>query len=295
MGDSRSGSEDDPTRAMQPLDDSVDGAENYTILKKTVRSTKNGKTTIKYITEKVFADGRKELLTEEVKECNEKDDTPEEDDKEWKEWKMKLQAFGMEEGKENGVSDNEDGLHEGGKAKGRLRKEESKSDSDSSSDEEEDENAKQFSRLERVSLKEHNRLRKLHGAPLLTLNKQMCEYATEWAEYLANSNKFQHRSENKYGENIYTCWSSRPEKLNARAPIQSWYDEIKKHTFNTEPRSTGTGHFTQVVWKASRELGIGVATKDGRTVVVANYYPPGNFVGKYVANVPQLLQEQSSV
>jgi len=287
MGDSRSGSEDDTTKAVEALD-SVDGSENYTILKKTVRSTKNGKTTIKYITEKVFADGRTEPLTEEVQQ---RDEQPEEDDKEWKEWKMKLQTFGMEGGKENGISDNEDSHHEG-EAKARLRKQESKSESDSSSDEEEDENAKQFSRLERVSLKEHNRLRKLHGVPLLSLNKQMCEYATEWADYLANSNKFQHRSENKYGENIYTCWSSRPEKLNARAPIQSWYDEIKKHNFSTEPRSTGTGHFTQVVWKGSQELGIGVATKEGRTVVVANYYPPGNFVGKYVANVPPLLQDQ---
>jgi len=36
-----------------------------------------------------------------------------------------------------------------------------------------------------------------------------------------------------------------------------------------------SGHFTQVVWKSSAELGVGVATAGGRVVVVANYHPPG--------------------
>ena len=35
------------------------------------------------------------------------------------------------------------------------------------------------------------------------------------------------------------------------------------------------GHFTQVVWKSSRELGVGVASNGGRVLVVANYDPPG--------------------
>ena len=46
------------------------------------------------------------------------------------------------------------------------------------------------------------------------------------------------------------------------------------------------GHFTQVVWKDSKEFGIGKAqTKDGKWLVVANYSPPGNFLGHYPENV----------
>ena len=46
------------------------------------------------------------------------------------------------------------------------------------------------------------------------------------------------------------------------------------------------GHFTQVVWKASKEFGVGKAkTRDGKWFVVANYYPAGNVQGSYAENV----------
>jgi hypothetical protein len=48
----------------------------------------------------------------------------------------------------------------------------------------------------------------------------------------------------------------------------------------------GTGHFTQMVWDASKEIGVGKAhSKDGRVFVVCNYYPPGNVLGKFRDNV----------
>jgi hypothetical protein len=48
-----------------------------------------------------------------------------------------------------------------------------------------------------------------------------------------------------------------------------------------------TGHFTQVVWRGSTNLGVGIAFgNNGRTaVVVANYSPPGNYLGQFPANV----------
>ena len=51
----------------------------------------------------------------------------------------------------------------------------------------------------------------------------------------------------------------------------------------------GTGHFTQVVWKESKELGIGraVGKKNGMTCtyIVGRYRPAGNFQGKFQENV----------
>ena len=68
------------------------------------------------------------------------------------------------------------------------------------------------------------------------------------------------------------------------------YNEIKDYNFKDPTKSTGvTGHFTQVVWKASTKLGIGKATgtNDGMTCdyVVARYAPAGNMGGDYEANV----------
>ena len=50
-----------------------------------------------------------------------------------------------------------------------------------------------------------------------------------------------------------------------------------------------TGHFTQVVWKATTNLGIGRAVSNSNNLyVVANYFPGGNMGGEFEANVPQL-------
>ena len=47
-----------------------------------------------------------------------------------------------------------------------------------------------------------------------------------------------------------------------------------------------TGHLTQMVWKSSREIGIGQAqSRNGRWFVVANFFPAGNFVGRNAENV----------
>jgi len=41
-----------------------------------------------------------------------------------------------------------------------------------------------------------------------------------------------------------------------------------------------------VVWKASREVGIGRAqSRDGKWFIVANFYPAGNYVGRNAENV----------
>lgn len=47
------------------------------------------------------------------------------------------------------------------------------------------------------------------------------------------------------------------------------------------------GHFTQVIWKGSREIGVGRAfAEDGlRVFVVCNYYPAGNVIGRFKENV----------
>lgn len=48
-----------------------------------------------------------------------------------------------------------------------------------------------------------------------------------------------------------------------------------------------TGHFTQVVWKGSQKLGVGFAVSgDGNSVyIVAQYTPPGNYMGQFQQNV----------
>lgn len=47
-----------------------------------------------------------------------------------------------------------------------------------------------------------------------------------------------------------------------------------------------TGHFTQVIWRDSTELGVGMArNRNGEVYVVCNYNPAGNFLGSFTENV----------
>lgn len=137
-------------------------------------------------------------------------------------------------------------------------------------------------------LKHHNDFRRKHGAPEMKISHILNRYAQEWAETLAREDRLAHRPNSQYGENLYCLWSSDPNaKANPKDVCRSWYDEIKEYTFGVEPRGAfKAGHFTQMVWKQSLELGIGVAkTKKGKTLVVCNYNPRGNIIGSFTKNV----------
>lgn len=92
----------------------------------------------------------------------------------------------------------------------------------------------------------------------------------------------QHRSNSNFGENIY--WSS-GATINGRKPVQAWYDEIKDYNFSNGTFNSNTGHFTQVVWKGSEKIGVGICEMNNQCFIVANYDPPGNFQGEYGKNV----------
>lgn len=142
--------------------------------------------------------------------------------------------------------------------------------------------------FEEEFLEAHNEYRKRHGVPPLNLDRKLCKYSEEWARHLAQKNTLEHRPGSNYGENIYCLYSSDPNfKVNGHTPVDTWYEEVIHHPFGKEPSSLKSGHFSQVIWKSSEYLGVGVAKNtQGSIYVVANYSPAGNFVGHYVENVP---------
>ncbi|KAM3960130.1 ectin [Aphomia sociella] len=142
-------------------------------------------------------------------------------------------------------------------------------------------------KFEDAFLRAHNEFRSNHGVPPLKLNKKLCKYAEEWAKTLVKIGKMEHREQDEYGENIFYAWSSDPNfDITGKEPVEKWYSEIKDHAFGREPTSLGSGHFTQVIWEDTQEVGVGMArSKDGQIYVVGNYYPPGNVVGSFANKV----------
>ncbi|KAM3910853.1 uncharacterized protein RB166_019653 isoform 2-T5 [Leptodactylus fuscus] len=133
----------------------------------------------------------------------------------------------------------------------------------------------------------HNKYRALHGSPPLQLNRDLCSSAQKWADHLLSIRTLQH-SNSKCGENLYYRSSSSPKDLAGNEPVDSWYSEIKNYDFSNPGFSSNTGHFTQVVWKDSKEVGFGLATDDKKVYfLVAQYTPAGNITnpGYYEKNV----------
>jgi uncharacterized protein YkwD len=137
-----------------------------------------------------------------------------------------------------------------------------------------------------LALDHHNKVRTDVGAPALQWSAELSKFAQEWADHLASDNcNMEHRPRSgqwtqKYGENIFWGSGSSYTPLDAS---KSWYDEIKDYTYGPVSGSNWykTGHYTQMVWKNTTKVGIGVAKcSDGGIIIVANYDPPGNYMGE---------------
>jgi glioma pathogenesis-related protein 2 len=66
---------------------------------------------------------------------------------------------------------------------------------------------------------------------------------------------------------------------------ESWYNESSKYDYHNPSYQPGTGHFTQIVWKGSQEVGFAQASGASMNYAVAMYYPPGNYMGEFSRNV----------
>jgi uncharacterized protein YkwD len=70
--------------------------------------------------------------------------------------------------------------------------------------------------------------------------------------------------------------------------VDAWYNEVFGYNYITGAPFPGkkVGHFTQVVWKDSTEIGCASKACPGLgTFYVCDYNPSGNYAGEYTANV----------
>ncbi|XP_074602059.1 Golgi-associated plant pathogenesis-related protein 1-like isoform X2 [Brevipalpus obovatus] len=134
-------------------------------------------------------------------------------------------------------------------------------------------------------LQKHNEFRASHGAQALSLDPKLSQLAQEWADKLGakSSVALEHRPNNEHGENIF--WSS-VQNADVEKAVQDWYKEKSEYDPNNpDANFAKTGHFTQVVWKASQKMGCGKSSVKTGTFIVCNYDPAGNVKGQYKENV----------
>jgi len=144
--------------------------------------------------------------------------------------------------------------------------------------------------------------------PPLTWSPTLAAYAQAWATQLAADASTcaqpQHRPGSElqamdYGENLaaFSGRGATGDVSTAQQAVDGWAAEVACWTYGsiqgTEQcnmtctnnlSSDGCGHYTQIVWRKSLELGCGVATcQNGQyteDIWICNYSPAGNVVGQ---------------
>jgi pathogenesis-related protein 1 len=140
----------------------------------------------------------------------------------------------------------------------------------------------------------HNQKRAEVGNGNVSWSTQIAQYAQQRADQIARTKQLAHlpQGQNPFGENLASGGSTGGgvvyTVINA---CDGWYSEKAKmprnaRTMTFDLFNKGVGHYTQMVWKGSTQIGVGISQyQQGAftmTVVVCCYNPPGNVINQAI-------------
>ena len=131
--------------------------------------------------------------------------------------------------------------------------------------------------LPRDMLAAHNEIRSHMDLPPLHWSDRLAEHAQEWADRLLHEHSFHHRSHPVFGENLFEITGGR---ATSKLVVGDWTSEVHDYDYRSNTCRAVCGHYTQVIWSNTREVGCAIARDDRREVWVCNYNPPGNWIGE---------------
>lgn len=144
------------------------------------------------------------------------------------------------------------------------------------------------SNLESRVLASHNRERDLAGIPLLRWDESLATSARYWADHLGRINRLEHspydpNDRNPQGENL---WAGTRGHYSAENMVDYWIQEKRNFRPGTFPQNSQTGriedvgHYTQVMWRNTREVGCALGQGAEFDILVCRYSSVGNVVGQ---------------
>ena len=133
------------------------------------------------------------------------------------------------------------------------------------------------SSLARDMLAVHSAVRARVGMAPLAWSDRLAALSQDWADTLLARKQFVHRPNSTYGENLFEIRgaTATPEQV-----VSAWAAESRNYDYRSNRCRGVCGHYTQIVWGDTKEVGCAVARGVGREVWVCGYDPPGNRVGQ---------------
>ena len=131
--------------------------------------------------------------------------------------------------------------------------------------------------LAREMVVSHNAVRDRVGTAPLKWSEHLASVAQEWADRLIENGHFEHSHNPKYGENLYEIEGAVATPAEV---VRAWAGEVRDYDYRSNGCHGVCGHYTQIVWGDTREVGCAVARAGRREVWACEYDPPGNWVGR---------------
>ena len=142
----------------------------------------------------------------------------------------------------------------------------------------------------------HNAERQRLGVPPLTWSAKLADHARKWAQTLAVADMIEHSNANADGGEGENLWFGTKDDYTPEEMVGFFIGEgnmFKPGIFpavSTTGRWEDVGHYTQLVWKDTREVGCSVVSNQRRDVLVCRYWPAGNVVGQAAVYVEAIRE-----
>lgn len=126
----------------------------------------------------------------------------------------------------------------------------------------------------------HNQSRAEVGVSEITWSSAAAKYVQMWLDKLAASScSLQHNPDRQYGENLFMGTVG---FYGVGDAVKAWANE--KQYYHGEAISSANftqfGHYTQMVWRNSTEVGCAKSVCGSSLIVGCNYNPAGNYQGQ---------------
>lgn len=129
----------------------------------------------------------------------------------------------------------------------------------------------------------HNEERADKGVPALVWKEDLARDAADWANTLKGSATLRHAGVQGQGENL---WMGTRDDFAPATMVGDWIEEKADYRPGRFPDISHTskwsdvGHYTQIIWRNTREVGCAVATDAEFDYLVCRYFPAGNWMGE---------------